>query len=636
MRKLLALLLVFVMLFSVITLISGCEESSKKKGSSSNKDEDDEGKENNEDNEKDGENDNEDEVDEDDSNGSNLPGSDEQAIISQLIVEEYHYSTDWENYGLLLFENPTDYELDIEAYVTFYDSSNDELESKESSAYLGKGGQAVLEFSCSYMYAKMEYTLSVELEEWETNAAPNLSWESTIASDREIIAITNNGNKRVHNVDVTMLFWNGDKLVNTSGVWIGDIASGKIKYAELYCSDEYDRTQVVLSACYADYYDENQWNEDALVSQFEVAEYRYRDYWDYPHAVLVVTNNSDMALSVNVTVRFYNSDNQMIGVGEQYSDGFGSGERIVFDFYRTEEFAQIAYDFTVNGDAWEQSALSSVTMESVTGNGKELITITNRSKKDTVQTSATVLFWGADGALVDIEDVDFWNLEPGQSTTVEAICDVAFAEAEVILHASIYEQYGETDKDFNAQQVASKLKADFYNYEDYYGDGYLLLVVENTSTYYLEIRAEITFYDEHNNLIGAAYTDSHRVDVNNRSVLQCEVNDAYTRVEYQFQVELVRGYEAADLDMSWKEENSTITVTNDGNRTISDIRGYAVFWKDGKVVYYDTLWYWELESGGTMTHTHYCEDYDSLDVFLLGSYPVEYRYELQSVQPLEG
>lgn len=644
MKKLLALLLVFVMLFSVATLISGCDDSSKKKGSSSSKDEDEE-EEDDEDNE-----DNEDEnnkqdgetVDEDpdenisENDGENLPGFDEKAILSQLIVEEYHYGSDWDSYGVLLVENPTDLELRISVFATFYDSANYELGSAETSTYLGKGGQAVLELNCSTVYSKMEYTLSLQLEEWETNAAEDLSWESTAYSKKEIIAITNHGKETVHNVDVTMLFWHGDKLVTTGGTWIQEIGAGKTRYAELFCFEEYDRIQVVLTGCRAEYYHESQLNEAVIVSQFEVEEHRYRDDWDDYHAVLVVKNNSDLALEVTGCIRFYNSDNQLIGVDEQYRGGLGSGERTVFDYYRDEDFARIEYDFVIHGESWEQSAASSITMETVRGNGKELITVTNHSKKDTVQPSATVLFWGNDGSLVSVEYVDFWVLDPGQSTTAEASCDDVYADAEVILSASVYETIGETDKNFNAEQVASKLTASYYGYEDYYGEKFLLLVVENTSKYYLGIGAEITFYDENDRLIGASYTDSHRVGIGNKTVLQCEAEEAYARVEYQFWVEQVRDYEAADSDMSWTEADGTISMTNNGDRMINDVTAYVVFWKDGEVVGYDTYWHWELEPGAVIPKSHYYDDYDNMDVYLHGGYPVEYRYELSAAEPIEG
>lgn len=632
MKKLIALLLVFAMLFSVATLISGCDEPAKKKGSSGNKDSDDEEEE--EDDEKDSDNEDEDDGEDDDDSGNELPAFDADTIVSQLVVQEYHYATDWTHAGVLLIENPTDFELTVYASATFYDSADGELETVEVSDYLGKGSQAVLELACSYMYARMEYSLTVEQEEWETSAASALTWESVSADEKEIISVTNNGDKTVSNVDVTVLFWNDDKLVYTNGDWLWDVKAGKTAYAEAYCFEEYDRIQVVISGSYSRYAmeEENGLDEDAIISQLDVQEYRYVDYWEDHYSVLVVTNHSDKALDITATVRFYDDADQLMGVDEDYCENIGSGAKGVMTAYQNEEFARIEYELSVQEESWGKCAASSISLETVRYGDKELITVTNHSQKDTVEPECTVLFWGDDGSLVGVESADFWSLEPGQSTTVEVVADDTYAEAEIISNAVVYENFFETDTgDFDALQAASKLKTNQHTYEDYYGWQYLLLVVENTSKEYLELSAEVKFYNEANQLIGACYSSSQQVASGNKTVLHCSNDMEFARIEYQFQVSKVTSYEPADFDLSWTANGSSISVTHNGSQSLSSAQAHIVFWKDGAVIDYSDVWLWGLEAGATQTEDFYVDDYDELEVYLCGGYPAKISLEYSAI-----
>lgn len=177
---------------------------------------------------------------------------DEDAVISQLDVQELSYSNDFWNYTFLLVTNNSEYDISFSVNVNFYDEAGTLVGAKYGSEEAVESGYTVLlYFMPDEKYATIDYEFSVDEEDFYDCVLSDLSYEGTVAKDKVILSVTNNGEEPAEFVEANVLFFNGDKLVGFSNNYFVDddseLKPGKTINKEMECYDTFDSYQVYLA-----------------------------------------------------------------------------------------------------------------------------------------------------------------------------------------------------------------------------------------------------------------------------------------------------------------------------------------------------------------------------------------------------
>lgn len=170
---------------------------------------------------------------------------DEATVLSQLEVTEYSYKSSVWHYAFLVIANKSEFDIEVSVDIKFYDKNGDLVGAKngEQEAF-ESGTEIVMYFMPDEAYAKMEYELSVEEEDWYECVVSDLTYESTTAKKKEIVSVTNNGTEAAEFVEGSALFFKGDKVVGFEQTYFTDddseLKPGKTITKEMDCYKKYD------------------------------------------------------------------------------------------------------------------------------------------------------------------------------------------------------------------------------------------------------------------------------------------------------------------------------------------------------------------------------------------------------------
>jgi len=173
---------------------------------------------------------------------------DETEVLSQLNVTEYKYSDSFWNYFFLVVENNSEFNLDLSASVKFYDESGNLTGANDSSQEAFESGtKTILCFMPDDSFDSFEYELSVSEETTFNCVVSDLSFETTTATEKEILSVTNNGEKAAEFVEAYALFFMGEEVVGfTSDYFVDDdseLKPGETITREMDCYQPYDSVQ---------------------------------------------------------------------------------------------------------------------------------------------------------------------------------------------------------------------------------------------------------------------------------------------------------------------------------------------------------------------------------------------------------
>lgn len=169
----------------------------------------------------------------------------EATVLSQLEVTEYAYSSSWYQYGFLAIKNNSNFDLDLSVSVKFYDASGNLIGANtKSQEAFESGTEILLYFMPDEEFARMEYEFSADKEDWYECVVSDLTYESVSAKNKEIVSVTNNGEKPAEFVEVHALFFKGGKVVGHNSTYFTDddyeLKPGKTITEELSCYEDYD------------------------------------------------------------------------------------------------------------------------------------------------------------------------------------------------------------------------------------------------------------------------------------------------------------------------------------------------------------------------------------------------------------
>lgn len=177
---------------------------------------------------------------------------DEDAVLGQLAVEELSYKSDFSHYHFLLITNNSEYNVSLRASVNFYNADGQLIGANSASEDAVEAGHTILlYFMPDEDYSSTDYEIEVDEETFYDCVLSDLSYDSTVAKDKVILSVTNNGEEAAEFVQANVLFFNGDQLVGFSNNYIVDddseLKPGKTINKEMECYEAFDSYRVYFS-----------------------------------------------------------------------------------------------------------------------------------------------------------------------------------------------------------------------------------------------------------------------------------------------------------------------------------------------------------------------------------------------------
>ncbi len=135
-------------------------------------------------------------------------------IFSKLTSKVYNYSTKYYNYIFLEITNNSEYDICLSANVKFY-NGDALVGAKGDTQYAFEAGtQRLLTFSVDEEVTEISSNYTAKQEDFYSCVDSTLSYETVSAKNKEIVTVTNNGDKTAEFVRGDILFFNGDILVD--------------------------------------------------------------------------------------------------------------------------------------------------------------------------------------------------------------------------------------------------------------------------------------------------------------------------------------------------------------------------------------------------------------------------------------
>lgn len=179
---------------------------------------------------------------------------------------------------------------------------------------------------------------------------------------------------------------------------------------------------------------------------------------------------------------------------------------------------------------------------------------------------------------------------------------------------------------FSEDSIVKDLKVTEYHLDD---DGfwYTILVIENPSDYNLSITVNVKFYNKDGKLIGAEDREADAVEKKTHTIMYFMPDEEYDRIEYEFSVSEEDFYDCVVASLSYEsvsaQDKEIISVTNNGKIPGEFVEAYALFFKDGKIVGFDSTYITDednlIKPGKTITEELDCyTEYDTVKFYFTG------------------
>ena len=143
------------------------------------------------------------------------PAFDAEKVKKQVAVKIHEYSTERANYALVEFTNNSEYNVEIKTInVIFCDESENPLDSDYGSYdALAPGDSILLTMDTDTAYKKLKYDFTVGEADFRYSIAKEISFDVTKAGDKAIVSMKNNSEETVEYAEIIMVFYNNGQIV---------------------------------------------------------------------------------------------------------------------------------------------------------------------------------------------------------------------------------------------------------------------------------------------------------------------------------------------------------------------------------------------------------------------------------------
>lgn len=175
-----------------------------------------------------------------------------EEVKGEIGINEYRLSS-YYYYAIYVLENNSEFTLDLSMQLVFKDAEGKNIGAQsDSDAAFAPGTSIALVFSNETAFDSCEYIISVKEETYYAAVTPFIEVEANIAGKKAVLSATNTGSIVAEFVQFTVLFFNGDTLVDYDWGYIVDddseIKPGNTEFKEATSYKEsFDSIQVYLS-----------------------------------------------------------------------------------------------------------------------------------------------------------------------------------------------------------------------------------------------------------------------------------------------------------------------------------------------------------------------------------------------------
>ena len=180
---------------------------------------------------------------------------------------------------------------------------------------------------------------------------------------------------------------------------------------------------------------------------------------------------------------------------------------------------------------------------------------------------------------------------------------------------------------FDEESVIKQLKVTEHCRNEY-GHYFPVLIIENPTSFNLSLSVDIKFYDKSDKLVGAQSNSVNAFEKGTKTILTFSVDEEFKRMEYEFTVEEEEYYNCVITSLKYEnvsaKDKEILSVTNTGALPAEFVQGYALFFKNGKLVETDWTYFTdddsEIKPGKTITKemNSYGIEYDSVEFYFTG------------------
>lgn len=186
----------------------------------------------------------------------------------------------------------------------------------------------------------------------------------------------------------------------------------------------------------------------------------------------------------------------------------------------------------------------------------------------------------------------------------------------------------EVNKD-DKTNLADHMQITEYSFENSIGDTLYFLIVKNNSDETVEISVNAIAKDKDGNAIGATDSSENAV-ASGAEVCLCNYFDSVKDAdsfEYTMTVKKDMYFSPVTQDLSIEESRVNgkviLTCKNNGDKVAQFVEAYALFFKDGNLINYDSTYIVdddsEIKSGESISSELNCySDYDDVKVYISG------------------
>ncbi len=180
-------------------------------------------------------------------------GFDEGAVIQQLNTKVYQYVNSIKIAKIfLVVENTSQYNLDLSVNVSGRNAEGGMVGAKQAEINaVSAGATVVFSVSMDEVPSEISYEFSAKQEEWFDSVIQNITYTSESAKDKEIVSVTNEGDKAIEFVEGTILFFSNGELVGSDNTYFIDndseLKPGKTIIKEMNAREPYDAYEIYFS-----------------------------------------------------------------------------------------------------------------------------------------------------------------------------------------------------------------------------------------------------------------------------------------------------------------------------------------------------------------------------------------------------
>ena len=366
----------------------------------------------------------------------------------------------------------------------------------------------------------------------------------------------------------------------------------------------------------------------------DIKEYLFKDSIGGCKYFLIVTNNSDKAISFKADGTAVNKKGENADTSAMTIDVIGSHETSIGSFYfgDAKDVEKVKYDYSCKEETTYKPVISNLSVEQNKNDKNVTLVVTNKADIPAQFVQAYAIFFDKNNKIINcqskfITDADS-EIKPGATASAQIDCYEKFDHVEIYYtgrsggFSMSKNNATSSDKDFTIKE---------YKYENNFGT-YYYLVYTNNSKETVSIAANATAKDKQGNVLGSADMNISVLAPGETSIGSLSFYDVkgVDKIEYQSsykeQTAIYPVIKDLSVEYTKNKDNIAVTVENKGKNPAEMVQAYAVlFDKNNNVLAVESKFItdsdFEIKPGKKESEKiKTFKEYDHVEIYLTGKY----------------